>query len=293
MSSVARLVNNGKRIMGEDQVFWGIYGIYNGFFKILEKGNYSREVDLLDYLEKWSINARPHFSVARGNVSVETKVFNTHQRYVQAITRREFGDVTFAVLFSDNNQRVGFMNTFQIKVDSTPLSAYISLFSKNQGQLDFYKTNLIEALDPIYDKLICDFLHYFLIGGMSTNHSIMEIPLSLTWFDDHSGSYWSILPAILENRFITGINFPTGVDTIIRKQVLTTGININHVLDICTPKLHKTLEDLLHFGVHNLKEKSANIDEPDSKFPNNKEKKNPEFPLSSAVVIATEVTFAE
>ena len=300
MITLTKLVNDGKRILGEDPVFWCLNGLYHSFFEILERGDYSKEIELLEILEKWANNG-PSCMINRGNVNVCASVFNTHQQYVRGSTkRREFGDVTFATIFSHHREKkVGFANTFQIKVDFFTINAYRNLFaSSNRRQLDFYRTNLIEALDPMYDSLICDFLHYFLIGAASRDrHPIMEVPLSFTWLDDSSGAYWGILPSILDCRYISGRNTPTGLDTRIRKLLLTTGINIDRVLPLCTPKLRGTLEGILRSGVNESKKNAKTTSENDSnnKYPNkgNEEFVPPDFPLSSSIVVATEVSFLD
>jgi hypothetical protein len=300
LTTLAKLVNDGKRILGEDQVFWCLYGLYGGFFRILEQGNYGKEIELLGILEKWARNGTDYL-IDRGNITVDASVFNTHQQYIRGGTRRrEFGDVTFATIFSHRNQkmRFGFANTFQIKVEFSAIDAYRRLFtSSNQKQLDFYRTSLIEALSPMYDHLICDFLHYFLIGGPNTSHSIMEVPLSFTWLDDSSGAYWGILPSLLASRYITNRYSSAGVDTMIRKLFLTTGININHILPLCTPNLRDTLQRILKSGVRQSKKdgKSPLNDNSNDKY-RNKESEEfvpPDFPISSSIVVATEVSFLE
>ena len=295
---MTKLVNDGKSVLGQDSVFWNLYGSYSGFFKILELGNYTQEIDLLQILGKWAQNAS-FCSINNGNVSVDAAVFRTHQQYVRGlIGHREFGDVTFVTMFSNRpkSQKIGFANTFQIKVEFSAVEAYKKLFtSANLAQLNFYRTNLLEALDPIYDHLICDFLHYFLIEGSNKTHSIMEVPLSLTWLDDSSGAYWGILPALLNDRYISNRLGCTGIDTMIRKLFLTTGININRILPLCMPKLRDTLQRILDSGVRNSKkeEKLPADDNPEGKFKDkaSEEFVPPEFQISSSVVIATEVSF--
>jgi len=296
LSTTAKLVNDGKKVLGQDRVFWNLYGLYDGFFKILEHGNYSREIDLLHILERWAINGSS-YSTSWGTSNVSAAVFSTHQQYVRGFSkRREFGDVTFATLFSrPNAKRIGFVNAFQIKVDFSASNAYCNLFvSPNQKQLDFYRTNFIEALDPIYNDLICDFLHYFLIGGPNANHVIMEIPLSATWLDDSSGAYWGILPALLRGRYISDGQC-AGLDTMIRKVFLTTGINIERILTKCTQNLRDTLQRILDHGVLNSKkeEKPFSKDIPPNIYNEREEFEPPDRPIASSIVIATEVALSE
>ena len=294
MTNLAQLVNSGKNVLGEDQSFTCLSGLYNGFFQILENANYTTEVDLLDAIGKWA-NTAPICEFNDPGIEVTAKVFRTHQMYVktQGRTHREFGDVTFVLLFSDNNRREGFANAFQIKVDQTVEHAYGSLFAgQNFQQLSFYRTNFLERLYQPYNTLICDFLHYFLIGS-SWPHPIAEIPLSYTWLDDRNSGYWTMLRSLLTPRFITGIRSPTGFDTMLRKQFLSTGINIRRILPLCTKSLHDVLKPLVTKGIRRFDEKRSNQqnseDFPPEKFGD--QFKHPDFPLSSSAVIATEIRF--
>jgi hypothetical protein len=289
MANMARLINNGKDILGEDQSFACLSGLYNGFFNILERGNYTTEIDLLDAIDKWS-NAQQFCRFNGSRAEVVAKVYRTHQMYVRAQggNYREFGDVTFVLLFSDNDRREGFSNTFQIKVDQSIFHAYGSLFSgQNFQQLNFYRTDFLERLRHPYDTLICDFLHYFLIDSRWP-HCIAEIPLSYTWLDDRSSAYWTTLRSLLVPRLITGLNSQSGFDTMLRKQFLSTGINIRRILPLCTKSLHDILEPLVESGVTEFPEKrfnQGNENTPPEKPPF----KPPEFALSSSAVVATEI----
>ena len=297
MLTKVKLVNDGKIILGEDAVFSNLTDLYRGLFRVLELAVYTNEKELLQILEKWAQNGT-FMTLQSSNYLVHAGIIKTHQRYVYGITgHREFGDITFVTLFSkpSQNQKIGFANTFQIKVDSTPFEAYRKIFDQaNWPQLDFYRVNFLQNLALSYDPLACDFLHYFLIGWQSGCHPIMEIPLSLTWLDDTHGTYWKLLPSLLNDGCIINRFGNTGIDTSMRKLFLTTGINIEFLLPFCLPKLKSTLENILKIGVLGTKgrEKPSNEDPP-SNEDTDKHDQNLKYPISSSIVIATEVFVGE
>ena len=295
MSAITKLVNNGKFTLGEDQVFNGIWLLFDSFFKVVRSANYTTEKQLLPLLEKWANNS-PFYTAHAGNAIVRTGAVKTHKLYVHGVTGyREFGDVTYVTVFRkpSQNLRIAFANTFQIKVDSTELDAYKKLFeAMNKPQLEFYRKDFLEELQLTYNPLICDFLHYLLIGGKSNHHTITEIPLSVTWLQDSSGTYWQMLPAIFSDRSISNSNGCTGIDNIITKMFLTTGINVDFLLNYCYPKLKSTLENILSFDVDTAKNKSMN--EPNEpKYEDKKPLEDENNRISSSIVIATDVLFKE
>lgn len=210
--------------------------------------------------------------------------------------RREFGDVTMITAFSSNikNLRVAYANTFQIKVGKSAIDAYRNLFSSTHtNQLHFYKKEFIEALGSPYDAIICDFLYYWLISGSTIPHPIMEVPLSFTWLED-SLTYSRRYSNRLGRRYLPQ-NVPyAGMDTMLRCLFLTTGININQVLSLSTPSLRNIFESILRIGVRRSLLSGDN--NPMNVEPTESDRDEfipPRYPLSSAIVVATEVEFQE
>lgn len=291
------LTNNGKEILGNDKVIQRLWKIYGQLFYILKQERYDKEILLLPILESWAQQGKRD-SVTVGNTTVDVGVFFTHRAYVRGIAgRREFGDVAFITAFSSlsNGKRIAFANAFQIKVGSSSLDAYRGLFRKTHlHQLNFYRRSLIEALSPLYSILICDFLHYWLIGGGGIPHPIMEIPLSFTWLGDSSKKHTRRYRIKFGRQYLPSRTPFSGIDTMLRSLFLTTGINVEHMLSLCTPSLRKILENILQVGVRaSLPSKN---DDPMNEYPNetrDEEFRPPKRPISSSIVIATEVVFPE
>lgn len=291
-----RLTNNGKEILAKDNVIRRQWKIYGELFHILKRKKYVKEKELLPILESWAKKGK-HDSLTVGNWRVDIGVFYTHRAYIRGITgRREFGDVTFITAFSSKSdrKRVAYANAFQIKVGNSAIDAYRGLFSSTHlNQLNFYRRKLIEALHPLYNSLICDFLHYWLIGGGKIPHPIMEVPLSFTWLGDSSKVYSRRFLTMFGRRYLPNRTLFTGMDTVLRSLFLITGINVKHMLRLCTPSLRKILEKILSTGIR--KSLLCNDDDPMNEYlKKNREKEfRPEFPIASSLVIATEVVFLE
>lgn len=291
-----RLTNKGKEVLAQDKVIKRLWKTYGALFAILRQKSYGNEEDLLPLLKSWAKKGKRD-SMAIGNVTVDTGVFYTHRAYIRGISgRREFGDVTFVTCFSSKpmQNRVAYANTFQIKVGDSAIDAYRGLFgSTHRNQLSFYRTKLIEALHPIYIFLICDFLHYWLIGANRVPHPILEIPLSLTWLGNSSKVYSRTFSAKFDRRYLKDATSYAGMDTMLESLLLIAGINVRYMIRLCTPSLRKILESILKMGVHkslaskNNDPTNINPDQPHEHRP------RPEFPIASSIVVATEVVFLE
>jgi hypothetical protein len=279
------LITRGKEILGDRNVLQTVWNTIGEplFIDMLRNGNYRREIDLLNILRNWATGARPPFlSVPQRDEVVNARVIFTHQTgRVMGRTGREFGDITFTTSFysQQTGERITYANTFQIKVDDTIADAYRELFrGRNLDQLNFYRRNLVLNIGGPYPE-ICDFLYYWLIGRQNP-HPLVEVPLSLTWMANASPFRWPRYPL----RYW---------DTMLRCLFLITGINVDSILNFCTPSLQKILEDISKKGVTKTQQPKATnpINDYPEKPPT--EFKPPEFPISSALVIATEVKFLE
>jgi len=251
------------------------------FIDILKRGDYSTELELLHILKHWAIDrSRSLISVPVAKALVNIRVAFSHQAYIKAMQRRrEFGDVTLVTLFSSGGLRIGYANTFQIKVGSSVDEAHVKLFGSHLRQLDFYRRNLTTAIGRPYPH-ICDFLYYWLVGRRKP-HKIREIPLSLTWLNRTIPSGWPRYP--LRYR-----------DTVLRNLLLITGIDVSCLLPHCAPGLGRILEQMLEHGVSGSLE--TEIGDPFDGYPEKPpegEFRPPEFPISSEVVVATEAKLRE
>ncbi|MEM2613850.1 MAG: hypothetical protein QXO15_06425, partial [Nitrososphaerota archaeon] len=256
-----------------------------------------------DDLEKWAIDFnKKSRTIYDSGVSVDIGVFSTHQDYVRAFReRREFGDVTFMTVFSSTTGKAAYANTFQIKVSDFAEGAYRELFGHHFGQLDFYRRGLVKALGKP-EPLLCDFLYYWFIGT-EIPHPIKEVPLSLTWLNSDRAFNWP--------RY-----YLRPIDALLRCLFLVTGINVDFLLKqkLCTPELEKIFSQIVEKGVrkslnNSIKRFSDIMDvrlrtalerlenkgplDPYPEKPPEEGFKRPEFPISSRIVIATEVSFKE
>jgi len=301
------LVIRGRELLATGKLLERIWGSLGKEFFInnLVYGNYKTENELLENLRRWAIYFNRSFHTIRNAaVSIDIGVFCTHQAYVRGVgERREFGDVTFVTVFSSTTDRTAYANTFQIKVDDFAENAYRGLFSHHFGQLEFYRRKLIIKLGKP-DSLLCDFLYYWFIG-LEMPHLIKETPLSLTWLPWNKSFNWpkyNLRP----------------LDALLRCLFLITGIDVDFLLrrKLCTPRLEKILLQIVKEGVRKSLEKSflnlnesgydirlrsvlENLDgngplkDPYREKPPEAGFESPEFPISSEIVIATEVSFKE
>jgi len=81
-----------------------------------------------------------------------------------------------------------------------------------------------------------------------------------------------------------------GIDNIILKMFLTTGINVDCILPLRTPKLRRILEDIITYGLAAVKKK---VGAPQNLEKERKGDKELEDWISSSIIIVTEVTFGE
>ena len=118
----------GRGVLGDLGILNDLWiNVYEPFFDIIYFKYYRNELELLNLLLRWA-SSNGLFTFSMKDFIVYSRVFCTHKRYVRAgRKRREFGDITFLVLFSCRDKRVGYANTFQLKVGlDLP-----SLFEKN------------------------------------------------------------------------------------------------------------------------------------------------------------------
>jgi hypothetical protein len=123
-------------------------------------------------------------------------------------------------------------------------------------------------------------------------HPIKETPLSLTWLSWNQPFNWpkyNLRP----------------LDTLLRCLFLITGIDVNFLLrqKLCTPSLERILSKIVKEGVRNSIDKNfLNLNELDNNWalkdpfpekPPKVEFEPPEYPISSEIIIATEVIFKE
>ncbi|MEM2100287.1 MAG: hypothetical protein QXP45_02995 [Thermoproteota archaeon] len=294
----------GRESLGRGNIVGDIWSLLGKRFFIdkLASGIYSREKELLDDLEKWAIDFnRKSRTIYDSGVSVDIGVFSTHQDYVRGFEgRREFGDITFVTIFSSPTSKVAYANTFQIKVSDFAEKAYRELFRHHVRQLDFYRRDFVKTLGKP-EPLLCDFLYYWLIGT-EIPHPIKEVPLSLTWLHSDQVFNWP--------RY-----YLRPMDTLFRCLFLVTGIDVDFLLKrrLCTPGLEKILriikEGVRKFISNSIK-RSSDIEDvrlrtaleklgdsgsldPYPEKPPEEGFERPEFPISSRIVIATEVSFKE
>lgn len=279
------LILKGREVLGRLEFLGSIWSnVYEPFFSIIYFDNYRNESMLLNKLLRWASSLK-RFSYKTDDVTVFSRVFYTHQHYVRTSKRgrREFGDVSFLTLFSRSDERIGYVNTFQLKVSSNISSLLKNI---NRSQLDFYRFDFTMRILNNVDKiLICDFLWYWMVLNVKPR-ILFEIPLSFMWIKD---PYKSIM---LHDFPYSKLSFYQSLSIMLRNLLLVTGISVEEVLSYATPRLRDLLYLLLKFGVKDLPMKLHQFNGGEG-FPPNKELPKPEFPIGSSIVIATEVSIKE
>ena len=292
MSNV-ELVIRGRKILGKNKEIidklW--HQVFEKLFNVIYFRFYRNENELLDILCEWADNHKL-VRIEKRNVVIFSKAFCTHRKH--AGTRRswrEFGDVTFLMLFSQGSQRCGYVNTFQLKVGMKFLSIIKRL---DYSQLDFYRRNLVKnVIKPHYELFMCDFLYYWMIEAVKPR-VILEVPLSILWMNTHNmlDKWMFFLPS-----FSNSIQSIQGINIMLRNLFLTTGVNVNDVLRLAKPSLKKLLEDILNRGVEKVaKQLLSNGGYPEHCRDEQDEPEENEFigtSLNSSIVIATEIYFKE
>jgi hypothetical protein len=271
------LIISGREILGREEVLRRLWEVIGEplFIRHIINGDYDNEPQLLNNLRDW-VNGpnRPFLPIPQKDATVNVGVFPTHQRYIRA--GPEFGDITFATSFSSpNSKRITYVNTFQIKLGDTPYGAYRELFGgHNLNQLEYYRRDLTLNIGGPYPE-ICDFLYYWLIKQQPPR-SLIEVPLSSTWVGRAPLIRW---PGYL----------PRYRDIMYRCLFLITGVNMDSILGLCTDGLRRVLEDITKHGVCPPSQTKTNNSMNDYPEKPPTEFKPPEFPISSAFVMATEV----
>lgn len=274
------LILKGRESLGNINVLDNLWiNVFKPFFNIIYSEYYRNELELLNLLLKWASSNK--LLTFRGkDFIIYSKSFYTHRRYVRVgRSRREFGDVTFLILFSSHSKRIGYVNTFQLKVgfDLFDLLRKIDL-----RQLDFYRSIFTSRILSIDDGiLICDFLYYWLIKKVKPR-IIFEVPLSVMWIDN---AYRYMFSSFYYNK----LDLLQGLSIMLRSLLLVTGVNVDEILKYATPSLKLLFYQLLKYGVEVTTHHFSQFNDGEfNRFPN-EESFKPEYPINSSIVIATEV----